>query len=137
MCELKCERTPWVSYSRITFKRARLGGVQFFSGVRISCFLKIWRRTGDESVLLLWRSRPLPKASVSLPSSLIFPEPQARIDFKNLTWCLFGGVIEGYHIFFLILRFCLARILFTYICLLEKMGTIAFFRLFEYILSLL
>ena len=56
---------------------------------------------------------------------------------KTSTWCLFGGVIEGYLISFLILRFCFARILFTYICLLEKLGTIAFFRLFEYILSLL
>ena len=91
MCELKCEKTLWVIYSRITFKRARLGGVQFFPGVPISCFLKIWRRTGDESVLLLWWSRLLPKASVSLPSSLIFPELQARIDGKNLvTWCLFA-----------------------------------------------
>ena len=33
-------------------------------------------------------SRLLPKVSVSLHSSLTFPEPQVRTDCKNLfTWC--------------------------------------------------
>ena len=66
-------------------------GCYFFSSRHF--FFIIGRKTEDEYVELSWRSRLLPKASVSYHSSLIFPEPQAHdhIDCKNLfTVCLFG-----------------------------------------------
>ena len=126
LCELKCVMTHQGYLLSSNLNRARFGGVLFF--LEEAFFWNIGRRTGDEYVELSRRSRLLPNASVSLHSSLIFPEPQAHIDCKNLvTVCLFGRfkshgkyfVIEGNHLFLLILRYCLARILFTCICLLK------------------
>ena len=66
---------------------ARFDGVLFF--LEYAFFLNIGRRTRDEYVELSWRSRLLPKVSVMLHSSLIFPEPQVRTDCKKPLYVVF------------------------------------------------